>query len=81
MLAFLLYLFITCAMQVMVLFCHFLLSTLRKNFQSDLHDIFRKGWQWADEQVIKFSPDGGTGKTCLGGGFHCLNASSFICFV
>ena len=23
------------------------------------------------------SPDGGTGKTCLGGGMHCPNASSF----
>ena len=22
------------------------------------------------------SPDGGTGKTCLGGDVHCLNASS-----
>jgi len=23
-------------------------------------------------------PDGGTGKTCLGGGLHCPSASSFI---
>jgi len=23
------------------------------------------------------SPDGGTGKRCLGGGMHCLSASSF----
>ena len=25
-------------------------------------------------------PDGGTGKTCLGGGMHCPDASSFISF-
>jgi len=30
-----------------------LLATLRKNFHTDLHKIFRNGWQWADEQVIK----------------------------
>jgi len=23
---------------------------LRKNFQTDLHEIFREGWQWAIEQ-------------------------------
>jgi len=26
-----------------------LLATLRKNFQTDLHEIFREGWQWAKE--------------------------------
>jgi len=31
-----------------------LLATLHKNFQSDLHEIFREGWQWANEQMIKF---------------------------
>jgi len=31
-----------------------LLATLRKNFQTDLHEIFMAGWQWADEQLIKF---------------------------
>jgi len=31
-----------------------LLATLRKNFQSDLHESFREGWQWASEQLIKF---------------------------
>jgi len=25
------------------------------------------------------SPDGGTGKTCLGGGMHCPSASSSSC--
>jgi len=25
------------------------------------------------------SPDGGTGKTCLGGGMHCPSASSCLC--
>jgi len=27
---------------------------LRKNFRTDLHDIFREDWQWANEQMIKF---------------------------
>ena len=31
-----------------------LLATLRKNFWTDSHEIFRKGWQWATEQTIKF---------------------------
>jgi len=31
-----------------------LLATLRKNFPTDLHDIFREGWQWAAEQMVKF---------------------------
>jgi len=31
-----------------------LLATLHKNFQTNLHDIFREGWQWADEQIVKF---------------------------
>jgi len=30
------------------------LATLRKNFQTDLHEIFREGWQWASEQMIEF---------------------------
>jgi len=29
-------------------------STLRKNFRTDLHEIFREGWQWASEQMNKF---------------------------
>jgi len=31
-----------------------LLATLCKNFRMDLHEIFREGWQWANEQMIKF---------------------------
>jgi len=31
-----------------------LLATLRKKFQTDLHEIFRADWQWANEQMIKF---------------------------
>ena len=31
-----------------------LLATLRKNFWTDLHDIFMEGWQWANEQMVKF---------------------------
>jgi len=30
-----------------------LLATLRKNFRTDLHEIFREGLQWANEQMIK----------------------------
>ena len=37
---------------VIVVVCIF--ATLRKNFQMYLHEIFREGWQWAIEQVIKF---------------------------
>ena len=29
-------------------------ATLHKNFQTDLHESFSKGWQWANEQVFKF---------------------------
>ena len=31
-----------------------LLATLCKNFQMDLHEIFREGWQGASEEIIKF---------------------------
>jgi len=30
------------------------LETLRKNFRTNFHEIFRGGWQWANEQMIKF---------------------------
>jgi len=41
---------------VFVVVCLFvcLSATLRKNVRTDLHEIFRKCWQWADEQMIKF---------------------------
>jgi len=29
-----------------------LLATLPKNFRTDLHEIFREGWQWTNEQKI-----------------------------
>jgi len=32
----------------------YLLATLRKNFPTDLHEIFTEGWQWVNEQMIKF---------------------------
>jgi len=93
-----------------------LLATLRINFGKDLHKIFREGWQWANEQMVKFqwrpdhrvdtvntrivfrsrhyweirkmfnghksaahtnSPDGGTSKTCLGGGMHYALSQCF----
>ena len=31
-----------------------LLSTLRKNFRTDLHALFNEGWQLANEQMIDF---------------------------
>jgi len=31
-----------------------LLATLRKNFRTDLHDMFCEGWQWISEQLFKF---------------------------
>ena len=31
-----------------------LLPTLRQNFHTDLHEIFREGWQWASEEMINF---------------------------
>jgi len=47
--------FITSAKEVMfssLFVC--LLATLRKNVRTDLHEIFRKGWQWTSEEMIKF---------------------------
>jgi len=32
----------------------FLLASVHKNFQTDVHAIFRKFWQWSNEQIIKF---------------------------
>ena len=32
-----------------------LLATLRQNFRTDLHEVFRKGWQWTSEQITKIS--------------------------
>ena len=60
-------------------------ATLRKKIWTDLHEIIREGWQWANEQTIRFwwrsgpytDPYSDTGKTCLGGGMHCPSASSF----
>jgi len=57
------------------------LAAVRKNFRTDLHEIFREGWQWANEQMTKFwcmdtDPHRDTGKTCLGGGMHCPSAAS-----
>ena len=37
---------------VIVAFC--LLATLRKNVETDLHEIFTEGRQRAEEQMIKF---------------------------
>jgi len=73
--------------------CVCLLATLRKNFRTDLHEIFTEGWQWVNEQMVKFRwltgswmwmriririPIVSHGKMCLGGGMHCSSASSCI---
>ena len=29
-----------------------LLATLRKNVRTDLHEIFREGWQWTNEKLF-----------------------------
>jgi len=31
-----------------------LLATLRRKFRTDLHEIFREGWQWINRQTITF---------------------------
>ena len=36
------------------LFVFLLSATLRQNFRMDLRVIFREGWQWANEEMIKF---------------------------
>ena len=41
-----------------------LLATLRKNLQTDLHEIFR-------DPDTDMDPYHDTGKMCLGGGMHC----------
>ena len=65
-----------------------LLATLRTIFRTDLHEIFREGWQSANEQNDKIlvaiwitdpDPYRDTGKTCLGVGMHCPSASSLEC--
>ena len=51
-----------------------------------MHEIFKEGWQWASQQIIKFlvairirdtdpDPYRDTDRTCLGEGMHCLSAS------
>ena len=37
--------------------CKCLLTTLHINFSTNLHEILREGWQWANEQMIKFGGD------------------------
>ena len=34
--------------------CLFVRNFVQKNFGTDLHEIFREGWQWAVEQLTKF---------------------------
>jgi len=34
-----------------------LLATLHKNFRTDLHEIFRERWQWANKRRLNFGGD------------------------
>ena len=61
-----------------------LLATLRKNFRTDLHEIFRENWQWITD-LMDHGPGSGYGsgsgsrygyKTRLGRGMHCPRAST-----
>jgi len=64
-------------------------SNYVQNFQTDLQEIFREGWQWASEQMIKFLAIlnrfarwwdlyCNTGMTWLGRGIRCSSASSYV---
>jgi len=56
-----------------------LLATLRKNFRTDLHEIFRECWQRAIVVAIRITdpdPYRDTGKTWLGRGMHRPGVSS-----
>ena len=67
-----------------------LLATLRKNFRTDLHEIFRKGCNGSLNKWLNFVGAisirfarwrdwyRDTGKTCVGGGMHCPSASSYL---
>jgi len=54
-----------------------LLATLHKNVGTDLHETFREGWQWANQQMIKFWWQSRSGiqimtlvRRAFGGGMH-----------
>jgi len=44
----------------------------------DLHEIFREGWQWANEQIVKFWWQSGSRVSIIGRGMCCPRASSFL---
>ena len=39
---------------IVVVYVCLSVSILCKNFLTDLHEIFREGWRWANEQTIEF---------------------------
>jgi len=47
---------------VFVVVCLFV-SDFAQKLRTDLHDIFGEGWQWANEQTVKFWWRSGSGKT------------------
>ena len=49
-------------------------KTLHKNIQTDVRAIFREGWQWANEQLIKFWWRSGS----LSGYRDCFPGSSLL---
>jgi len=56
-----------------------MLATLRKNFRADLHEIFREGWQLANQQMINFDGDPNQGSGSGSVSQHCALAE--VCTV
>jgi len=59
---------------VVAVVCLFVSDFAQKNFQTDLHEILREGWQWASEQMVKFSWRSGSPSGCRG----CFPDSSLL---
>jgi len=58
-----------------------MLATLPKNFQTDLHELFREGWHWASEQKVKFWWRSGSGiASAITGGRLGYCNSLLYCF-
>jgi len=47
--------------KVVFVICLFVISFA--HFQTDLHEIFREGWQWANQQLVCFDLKKMSGKT------------------
>ena len=58
--------------EIVVVIC--MLTTLRKNFRPDLHEVFRVSWQWDNEHNIKFWRRSGSPCGCR----DCFTDSSLL---